>query len=152
MSDYAPEFREPKSPLKAITRWATTYRDMIAARSELATCGMEEAASVARDIGVSLQELEFAVQKGPHAADELPELLGALGVNAQNLSQRDLRMIRSLERTCIACPAKGECRHELAAGTAGGRYKRFCPNAWTIDGLIYANQKTGTAAGNTGLR
>ena len=68
MSDYAPEFREPRSPLKAISDWFTAYRDMIAARSELATCGMEEVASVARDIGVSLQELEFAVQKGPHAA------------------------------------------------------------------------------------
>lgn len=148
MSDYAPEFREPRSPLKAISDWFTAYRDMIAARSELATCGMEEVASVARDIGVSLQELEFAVQKGPHAADELPKLLGEVGVDAQELSQQDLRIMRSLERTCIACGAKGECRHELAAGTARDSYKSFCPNAFTIEGLLYANQKAGTAVGN----
>ena len=33
-----------------------------------------------------------------------------LGVDPQKLSQQDPRTMRNLERICIACEAKGECR------------------------------------------
>ncbi len=137
MSDYIPAFREPKSPLKAIADWVKRYREAIGVRAELAMCGTEEVASVARDIGVSLEELEFAVKKGPHAADELPRLLRALGVDPQKLSQQEPRTMRNLERICIACEAKDDCRHELAAGTAANSYKTFCPNAITLEELFH---------------
>ena len=133
MNEYTPEFRQPMSPFKAIADWVKRYREAIGVRSELANCGTEEVASLARDIGVSVEELNFAVRKGPHAADELARLLRALGVNPQKLPRQDPVAMRNLERVCIACSSKGECRHQLAAGTAAANYKSFCPNALTLD-------------------
>jgi hypothetical protein len=75
-------------------------------------------AAIARDIGVSTQELEFITSKGPNAAAELPKLLRALGVDPQKLPSDRRTTIRDLQRLCITCGHKAQCRHELASGTA----------------------------------
>jgi hypothetical protein len=152
MSEYTPEFRKPMSPFKAIADWVKRYREAIGLRSELANCGTEEVASLARDIGVSVEELNFAIQKGPHAADELARLLRVLGVDPQKLVRQDPVVVRNLERVCIACSSKGECRHELAVGTAAANYKSFCPNALTLNELFHSesNLKTESSGASFG--
>ena len=85
------------------------------------------------------QELLFAVSKGPHAADELPKLLSALGVDPQKLSSADPALMRSLQRICITCGHKDQCQHNLAAGTAAGHYRYYCPNAVSLDALFQRN-------------
>jgi transcriptional regulator with XRE-family HTH domain len=142
MSDYVPQFSEPRSPFKAIADWVKRYREAIGLRAELAKCDAEEVATLARDIGVSVQELNFVVNKGPHAADELAKLLQALGVDPQRLSQQDPVTMRNLERVCIACSAKDECRHAVATGAAAKSYRSFCPNALTLEELAHAMRRT----------
>ena len=65
MSNYTPEIREPKSPLKAIADWVRRYREAIGVRGELAMCGTEEVASVARDIAVEFGGTGICSQKRP---------------------------------------------------------------------------------------
>lgn len=120
----------------AIANWVKKYRDALGLRDELANCSPEEVASMARDIGVSAEELKIFVNKGPHAADELPRLLRALGVDPLKLASDDLETMRDLQRLCVTCGEKDQCRHELAAGTAAGRYREYCPNAMTLDALF----------------
>ena len=90
-------------------------------------------------MGMTPQELLFAVSKGPHAADELPKLLSALGVDPQKLSSADPALMRSLQRICITCGHKDQCQHNLAAGTAAGHYRYYCPNAVSLDALFQRN-------------
>ena len=84
--------------LDAIGSWVKEYRQAVGLRGELANFREEEVAFIANDIGVTPQELLFAVSKGPHAADELPKLLSALGVDPRSLPPK----IRPKCETCNA--------------------------------------------------
>jgi len=128
--------------LAAIANWVRQYRRAIGLRGELAECPPEEVARIARDIGVSPQELKFFVNKGPQAADELPKLLLALGVDPKKLASNEPDTMRDLQRLCITCGDKSQCRHDLAAGTAASHYRDYCPNAISIAALLQAKAKT----------
>ncbi len=119
-----------------IANWIKDYRDALGQRSELANCTPEEVASIARDIGVSAGDLSFFTAKGPHAADELPKLLRALGVDPEKIASAKPDRMRDLQRICVTCGHKGQCRHDLASGTAAGHYREYCPNAISIDALL----------------
>jgi transcriptional regulator with XRE-family HTH domain len=127
-----------RSVLDAIAGWVRNYRQAVGLRSELANCTAEEVAQLARDVGLSAEELMSIATKGRHAADELPKLLRALGVDPQKLASDDPSTMRDLQRICIHCGHKGECRHDLAAGTAAGSYRDYCPNAMSIKALFQA--------------
>ena len=127
--------------LDAIANWVTKYRHAVGLRGGLADCPPEEVARIARDIGLSPQELKLFVDKGPHAADELPKLLRALGVDPLKLASNDPDHMRDLQRLCVTCGEKSQCRHELAAGTAAGHYRDYCPNAMSIAALLHRDQK-----------
>ena len=74
---------------------------------------------------------------GPHAANQLPKLLRALGVDPDELASIDLGTRRGLERICITCGHKTQCEHDLAAGTAaGGSYNDYCPNAKSLNAIF----------------
>lgn len=122
--------------LNAIADWVRRYRYHAGLRHDLAACGPEEIARTAQDLGVSANELVRLAEKGPDAADELQELLRALGVDAKKLAKDDPLVMRDLQRLCISCPDKGHCHHELAAGTAASHYHEYCPNAVTLDALF----------------
>ncbi len=129
---------EHRTVLDAIANWVKEYRWAVGLRNELANCTPEEVALMARDIGLSAAELTSAAAKGPRAADELPKLLRALGVDPQKLASDDPSIMRDLQRICISCSHKSECRHDLAAGTAAGHYRDYCPNAVSLEALFRA--------------
>jgi uncharacterized protein YjiS (DUF1127 family) len=138
MSNHTQEHRTVEPILNAIANWVKKYRQAVGLRGDLANCGADEVALIARDIGVSPEELRFAASKGPHAADELPKLLRALGVDPQKLASDDAAIMRSLERICISCGHKNQCQHDLAAGTAARHYRDYCPNAMSLDELFHS--------------
>ena len=137
-TDELPSYPRLEPVLNAIANWIKKYRYAVGLRDELARCGPEEVARTARDLGVSPRELARLADKGPHAAEQLPMLLRALGVDPGKLSRDDPAMMRDLQRLCITCGHKGQCEHELAAGTAAGSYKSFCPNAFSLETLLAA--------------
>lgn len=122
--------------LQGIANWVQKYRDAVGWREELNRCGPEEVARVAHDLGMSTEELVSIARQGPHAADQLPKLLRALGVDPDKLASEDPTTMRSLTRFCIVCAHKGQCEHELAAGTAAENYHSYCPNAIVLDSLL----------------
>jgi uncharacterized protein YjiS (DUF1127 family) len=86
MSNHTDEHHTVETILDAIANWVKKYRNAVGLRGDLANCEPEEVALIARDIGVSPEELRFIASKGRHAADELPKLLRALGVDPQKLA------------------------------------------------------------------
>ncbi|MGZ5805374.1 MAG: DUF6455 family protein, partial [Xanthobacteraceae bacterium] len=72
---------------------------------------------------------------GPHAHDELPKMLKALGIDQNALAKTQPLVLRDMERTCAQCDHKRQCDHDLAAGTATKHYEEYCGNALTIDAL-----------------
>ena len=115
-----------------------TFGDWLKHRRELKEMREMDAASfdqIASDLRISSADLEQLVRQGPHAADELPKMLRALGIDQADLARTETLVLRDMERVCSVCNHKRRCDYELAAGTAGANYKEYCGNASTIDGL-----------------
>ena len=90
---------------------------------------------IASDLRISSADLEALVRQGPHAADELPKMLAALGIDQVYLARTEPLVLRDMERVCSLCNHKRQCDRDLAAGTAAAHYEEYCANAPTIDGL-----------------
>jgi hypothetical protein len=72
------------------------------------------------ELRMSSADLEALIRQGPHAADELPKMLTALGID-----QDDWRAASpsfSMERVNTLCCQKRRCDHDLAAGTSAAHY------------------------------
>jgi transcriptional regulator with XRE-family HTH domain len=115
-----------------------SFADWIKQRRELHEMRQMDRADfdrIAGDLRVTPDDLEELVRKGPHAADELPKLLQALGINEASLARAQPLVLRDMERVCAMCNHKRECDRDLAAGTAAEHYEDYCNNAPTIDRL-----------------
>jgi hypothetical protein len=122
--------------LDAVANWVKKPRGGAGSYDELAQWEPEEIARTARDIGVSPDELICMAGKGPHAADQLPRLLHAVGVDPGTLSRDAPDMMRDMQRLCAACSHKRRCERELAAGTGANNYRSFCPNAVSLETVL----------------
>lgn len=91
--------------------------------------------TIASDLRVSPSVLDTLVRQGPHAADELPKMLKALGIDEADLARTQPLVLRDMERVCAMCANKRQCDRDLAAGTAAEHYEGYCLNAPTIDTL-----------------
>jgi len=90
---------------------------------------------IAQELGVSTADLEELVNRGPHAADEMPRLLAALGIDEAGLERCQPFVLRDMERVCAVCQSKGECDFHLATGDIADHYRKFCLNTPTLDAL-----------------
>jgi hypothetical protein len=90
---------------------------------------------IASELRMSSADLEALVRQGPHAADELPNMLAALGVDQEVWRGASPSCCATWKRVCSLCNHKRQCDRDLAAGTAAAHYQEYCGNADTIDGL-----------------
>jgi hypothetical protein len=88
---------------------------------------------IASDLRVAPDDLDELVRHGAHSADELPQLLRALGVDEGGLAGAQPLLLRDMERVCSLCAHKRQCDHDLAAGTSAEHYSDYCLNAPTIE-------------------
>ena len=115
-----------------------TFADWLKHRRELSEIRQMDRSDfdrIASELQVSPGELDTLVRRGPHAADELPKLLKALGIDPTGLARTEPLVLRDMERVCSLCHHKRECDRDLAAGTSADRYEGYCLNAPTIDAL-----------------
>ncbi|MBN8990740.1 MAG: hypothetical protein J0H42_21050 [Rhizobiales bacterium] len=115
-----------------------TFADWLKYRRELTEIREMDAVNfdhIASDLRISSADLDALVRRGPHAADELPKMLRALGIDQADLARTEPLVLRDMERVCSLCSHKRQCGHELAAGTAAAHYEEYCANAPTINGL-----------------
>lgn len=114
------------------------FGDWLKHRSELKEMREMDSANfsrIASELQLSNADLEALVRRGPHAADELPKMLKALGIDHADLVRTEPLVLRDMERVCALCNQKRQCDRDLAAGTAAAHYEEYCANAHTIDGL-----------------
>lgn len=135
---HIPSYPTVEAILDTIADWVGRCRRALGASKELGTCGPEEVARIAHELGVGRGELYELASRGPRSADLLQKMLPALGIDLKELSRTDPLVVRDLQRLCVTCNNKGRCQHELADGTAADDYQDFCPNAVTLDALVRA--------------
>ena len=113
-----------------------TFSDWLRHRRELNEMRKLDRADfdrIACDLRVSPDDLEQLVRNGPHAADELPRLLDALGIEEATLANTQPFLLRDMERVCAMCEHKRRCDRDLAEGSSAEHYKDYCANAPTIE-------------------
>lgn len=117
--------------INTFANWLAQRREM----NELRRMDRGDFERIAEDLRISPGDLDALVRHGPHAADELPKMLEALGIDELALARNQPMVLRDLERVCALCGHKAQCDHDLVAGTAAERYEDYCLNAPTIDRL-----------------
>jgi uncharacterized protein YjiS (DUF1127 family) len=127
-----------EQPYPVVSRMIDIFAEWLKHRRELREMRELDAANfgqIASDLRISSTDLEALVRHGPHAADELPKMLAALGINHDDLARTEPLVLRDMERVCSLCIHKHLCDRDLAAGTAAAHYGDYCANAPTIDGM-----------------
>jgi hypothetical protein len=102
---------------------------------ELCELDAGEFSRIAHELCVTPGDLDTFVRQGPHATHELPKLLKALGIDEKALARSQPLVLRDMQRVCASCAQKAPCSQDLAAATSDQHYKKYCPNASTIDAL-----------------
>jgi uncharacterized protein YjiS (DUF1127 family) len=123
--------------IDGFANWLRHRREL----SELRQMDRGEFDRIASDLRVTPDDLDELVRQGPHAADELPKMLKALGIDEAALARTQPLVLRDMERVCAMCRHKRQCDNDLAAGTAAAHYEDYCLNAATIDQLGAAAPK-----------
>jgi hypothetical protein len=127
-----------EQPYPTVTRMVDIFGEWLKHRRGLREMREMDAANfgqIASDLRMSSADLEALVRQGPHAADELPKMLAALGIDQDDLARTEPLVLRDMERVCSMCINKRQCDRDLAAGTSAAHYEEYCANAPTIDGL-----------------
>lgn len=110
-------------------RYWGLYRDRAISRNELAYMSEWDIELLARDCGISPGQFKDMMRRGPHAADELAELMQVLGIDEASLKSVNPGTFNDMKLICAECWHKSDCRRSLKKGTAGQDYVNFCNNA-----------------------
>src|SRR5258705_4107403 len=82
--------------------WLNHRREL----SEIRQMDRSDFERIASDLRVSPGELDTLVDRGPHAADELPKLLKALGIDQADLPPTRPMVLCRMERVYAPCHPK----------------------------------------------
>ena len=127
-----------------VERLTNTFSDWLKHRRELSEMHqltVTDFCRIANDLRLSPAALEELVRHGPHAADELPRLLAALGISAQDLLRIEPLVVQDMERVCALCGHKRQCDRDLASGASAEHSQEYCLNAPTIAQLRETKQQ-----------
>ncbi len=91
--------------------------------------------SIAHDCGISPDHLIELAKAGPHAADEMIEMMKALNIDPAEVELRLRNQFRDMQITCAHCASKGECRKDLATGAASENFAHYCGNESALNAL-----------------
>ena len=119
--------------LSQLERWWRNWKTRDAARQELACCGHDEVAHIARDVGVSTSELNALAGRWPDSANLLERRIAALGL--EQIAHSEPQMVRDLQRVCGQCTSEGRCERDLNSDERDRAWRDYCPNVATLDVL-----------------
>ena len=134
MNAYSSPYPRLELLLNTFSAWLRRRREM----NEMRQLEQGEFDRIAHDLQVSPDDLDIMVRQGPHAADELPPLLKALGIDEAALASAEPLLHHDMERVCAMCRHKRQCARDAAAGTIAAHYRDYCLNVPTIDQLKQA--------------
>lgn len=91
--------------------------------------GPDTLESLAHDIGLSVNDLEEAMQADPVSQERVAKMMAQFGLNEAAIRDFSPVTDRDITRLCSRCDQKSRCDHELADGTAARHAHEFCLNA-----------------------
>jgi hypothetical protein len=117
------------SILVRIVHWWKERAAQRQAMEELRAMGDAALNELARDFGVSSDQLLSLVARGRHSADEMVAMMREIGLDPEVIEQAKAQIFRDMQLVCAFCESKGQCHHDFAAHTAEEHFEVYCPNA-----------------------
>ena len=102
-----------EKPYPVVSRVVDIFGEWLKHRRELREMREMDAANfgqIASELRMSSADLEALVRRGPHAADELPKMLAALGIDQDDLARTEPLVLRDMERVCCAVQPQAPVR------------------------------------------
>jgi hypothetical protein len=121
-------------PFGIFANWWRNWTARDAALRELGCCAGEEAAHIARDVGVSVSELQTLAGRWPESSNLLERRMAASGLSPERVAHSEPQALRDLQRVCGQCEADGRCKRDLD-DDAQDVWRDYCPNVATLDAL-----------------
>jgi hypothetical protein len=121
-------------------RWCDRARS----RSEFEVCGVEGMERMARDAGVSVNELRELATRSPESADHLLERMTALDLDPNEIVKIEPQVFRDMQRVCTMCKSQKRCIGDLEKDVQNPAWKNYCPNVQTLlslDALLWSARR-----------
>jgi hypothetical protein len=115
--------------------WLRKRRQIRQFSRRLNQCDSHEIANIARDAGLSSNDLRRMAKLGPDAAQLLPERMAMLHLDAEAVAKSEPATMRDLQRLCSMCASKRQCQFDLLLIPHDPKWRHYCPNADTLDAL-----------------
>jgi hypothetical protein len=115
----------------AFRRW----RERAGRNVDLALCDPLEKEQIARDIGVSPDELNQLAKAQSTAADLLQERMAALDLDPNEVARTSPETMRDMQRLCTLCKKQRRCARDLARHASDPVWKEYCPNLEALTSL-----------------
>lgn len=120
--------RDKLGSLQTVWRWLRTRHDAC----DLAAAGDREVEQIARDIGVSSDELYSLARSDAKDADLLLQRMAALDLDCKEVARLEPATLHDLQRLCALCNRRKRCAHDLARAPLDPSWKDYCPNVATL--------------------
>ena len=122
-------------PFGIFAKWWRNWTARDAALRELGCCDRAEAAHIARDVGVSVPELQTLAGRWPDAPNLLEQRMEASGLSAEQAADSEPQVLRDLQRVCGQCDVAARCQRDLDGDEKNRVWRDYCPNVVTLDAL-----------------
>ncbi len=103
-------------------------------RSDFAALDASEVGEIAREMNLSVGELQQLERHGAQAS-LMPQRLAQEGVDPVVVQAEWPSVWRDLQRVCTLCDSKDVCQNELDLAPEAPDWQRYCPNVGTINAL-----------------
>ena len=122
-------------PFGIFAKWWRNWTARDTALAELGRCGGDEAAHIARDVGVSVSELQTLAGRWPDSLNLLERRMAASGLNVEQVAHSEPQVLRDLQRVCGQCEDDARCEQDLYGDEKSRAWRDYCPNAVTLETL-----------------
>jgi len=132
----------PAKTTPAFNSFITSFRGWVRqrklirqCRQRLDACDSSELARIARDVGLSSDDLRHMAELGPDAAKLLLDRMAVLHLDPDALAKDDPTTARDMQRLCSSCVSKKRCQRDLLLTPDDPLWREYCPNAGTLGEL-----------------
>jgi hypothetical protein len=123
------------SVISKFAEWLRKHVDGRSGARELDRASEGETARIAHDLGLSTAELVNIAARGRDSTDLLRRRLEAEHLDPGRISRAQPEVMRDMSRLCSLCRSDGRCARDLARDPDDPAWRRYCPNAETLDAL-----------------
>jgi uncharacterized protein DUF6455 len=121
-----------KNLLKQFLQWWSRCSKGRSEHAQLEALDSAEVEHMAREFGVSADQLLAVSQSRGRASELLHRMMRVNGLSLEELRRSHPDVARDLEIHCSLCNEKRRCRRELESGDAPEGFADYCPNASTF--------------------